>query len=237
MLRKLRRPWLLERDDHASALRAVLGTESARDAVRLLIDRGLRDLDARSKAIIRRCDVAGEPTATVADALYLSNRHFFRCRAAAFDAIEVEFDRLLMRGRPVTLLTPVTRVLVADRRPIYAAALTTLLEAGGGIHAVAIDVRTESIVTAASRTRPHVVVFSGDPPRSSSLTAAREVRRCTPAIPVLLLVDEDRAAFTNQALAAGVRGMISSSTDPPKLVAAIRALAGGHTVFDAGFNP
>ncbi|HEV2737037.1 MAG TPA: response regulator transcription factor [Candidatus Elarobacter sp.] len=233
MLRKLRRPWLLERDEQAQALRTVLGTRSTCDAVRLLIDRGIRDLDERSQSIVLRCDVAGEGTAAVARDLYISNRQFFRNRATALDAIQAEYERLLAaKGHNVA-----TRVLIADRRPIYAAALTTLLETDDEIRAVAIDAHTESIATAASRTQPDVVIFSGEPPRSSSLTAAREVRRSSPAVAVLLLVDEDRAAFTHQALAAGVRGMISSSVDPRRLVAAIRALAGGRTAFDPAFVP
>ena len=233
MLRKLRRPWLLEFDEQARALRAVLGTGSTHDAVRLVIDRGIRDLDERLQAIILRCDVAGEGTAAVARDLYISNRQFFRNRAAALDAIQAECERVLApKGHNVA-----TRVLIADRRPIYAAALTTLLETDGGIRAVSIDARVESIAVVASRTQPDVVVFSGEPSRSSSLTAAREVRRCSPAVAILLLVDEGRAAFTHQAVAAGVRGMISSSVDPPKLVAAIRALADGRTAFDPAFRP
>jgi tetratricopeptide (TPR) repeat protein len=98
MLRKLRRPWLLELDDNARALRAALGTGSTRDAVLLLIERGLRDLDEQSQAIIRRCDIAGERTAAVAADLYISNRQFFRCRAGALDAIQAELDRLLAAG-------------------------------------------------------------------------------------------------------------------------------------------
>jgi two-component system response regulator DesR len=239
MLRKLRRPWLLERDEQARALRAALGTESARDAVRLVIDRGIRGLDEPSQSIILRCDVAGEATATVADDLYISIRQFFRYRAAALDSIQAECERLLAaeEQRATARLARATHVLIADRRPIYAAALTTLLQMGGGIRAVAIDARAESIAAAASRTRPDVVVFSGEPPRSSSLAAAREIHRCSPAIAVLLLLDEGRAAFTHQAHAAGVRGMIPSSVDPPMLVAAIRALADGRTVFDPVFVP
>ena len=239
MLRKLRRPWLLERDEQARELRAALGTASTRDAVRLVIDRGIRGLDQQSQSIIFRCDLAGEPTATVARDLYISIRQFFRYRAAALDAIQAECERVLaaQEQRATAQLGRATHVLIADRRPIYAAALTTLLEMGGEIRAVAIDARAESIANAASRTQPDVVVFSGEPPRSSSLTAAREVRRRSPGVAVLLLVDEDRAAFTHQALAAGVRGMISSSVEPQKLVAAVRALANGRTAFDAVFVP
>ncbi len=95
MLRKLRRPWLLERDEQALARRPVLGTGSTREVVRLLIDRGIRDLDERSQAMILRCDVAGEQTATFAGDLCISIRQFFRNRAEALDAIQGECERLL----------------------------------------------------------------------------------------------------------------------------------------------
>ena len=240
MLRKLRRPWLLDLDELARKLQVVLGTGSTSEAVRILIDRGIRHLDERAQATILRCDVAGEPTAAVANDIYISIRQFFRSRAAALAAIQAECERLLAQKTTQHTMADAeqaTRVLIADRRPIYAAALTTLLETGGGIRAAAIDARAESVAAAASRTHPDVVVFSGEPPRSSSLTAAREIRLRCPSIAVLLLLDEDRAAFTYQAHAAGVRGMISSSVDPPMLLAAIRALADGRTAFDPVFVP
>jgi two-component system response regulator DesR len=127
-------------------------------------------------------------------------------------------------------------VLIADRRPIYAAAIKTLLDGADGIRAVEVAAEPDSLARAASRIAPDVVVCSGEPPRSGSLNAAREVRRCSPGTAVLLLLDETRASFTSLAMAAGVRGLVLSSDGPETFVAAVRAVAGGHTAFGPEFT-
>jgi predicted Zn-dependent protease len=95
LLRKLRRPSALERDELAQSLRAAYGCTTAREALVTAIDRGLHDHDRRLAAIIRRCDIDGELTHTVAGELNFSPRHFFRYRSEAVDAVAVEIERAL----------------------------------------------------------------------------------------------------------------------------------------------
>jgi tetratricopeptide (TPR) repeat protein len=95
LLRKLRRPSALERDDLAQRLRAAYGCATAREALVTAVERGLHDHDRRLAAIIRRCDIDGELTHTVASELHFSPRHFFRYRSEAVDAVAVEIERAL----------------------------------------------------------------------------------------------------------------------------------------------
>jgi hypothetical protein len=95
LLRKLRRPSALERDELAQSLRAAYGCATAREALVTAIERGLHDHDLRLAAIIRRCDIDGELTHTVAGELNFSPRHFFRYRSEAVDAVAVEIERTL----------------------------------------------------------------------------------------------------------------------------------------------
>jgi len=95
LLRKLRRPSALERDELAQSLRAAYGCTTAREALITAIERGLHDHDRRLAAIIRRCDIDGELTHTVAGELNFSPRHFFRYRGEAVDAVAVEIQRTL----------------------------------------------------------------------------------------------------------------------------------------------
>jgi predicted Zn-dependent protease len=95
LLRKLRRPSALERDDLAQSLRAAYGCATAREALLVAIERGLHHHDRRLAAIIRRCDVEGELTHTVAAELNFSPRHFFRYRSEAIAAVSVEIERTL----------------------------------------------------------------------------------------------------------------------------------------------
>jgi serine/threonine-protein kinase len=95
LLRKLRRPSSLERDELAQSLRAAYGCATAREALVLAIERGLHDHDRRLDTIIRRCDIDGELTHTVAAELNFSPRHFFRYRSEAVDAVAIEIERAL----------------------------------------------------------------------------------------------------------------------------------------------
>ena len=95
LLRKLRRPSALERDELAHTLRAAYGCATAREALLVAIERGLHHHDRRLAAIIRRCDVDGELTHTVAAELNFSPRHFFRYRSDAVAAVAVEIERTL----------------------------------------------------------------------------------------------------------------------------------------------
>ena len=93
MLRKMREPRALERDHLANRLRAMLGASTAHEAVLEAIARSLRGSDARLAAVIRRCDIDGEPTARVARELGVSPRQFFRFRREALDLLQREVQK------------------------------------------------------------------------------------------------------------------------------------------------
>lgn len=95
LLRKLRRPSALERDTLAQNLRVAYGCATVRDALVIAIERGLHGHDGRLGTIIRRCDVDGDLTHTVAGELHMSVRHFFRYRGEALRAVAVEIERAL----------------------------------------------------------------------------------------------------------------------------------------------
>ncbi len=98
LLRKLRRPAALERDELAQSLRAAYGCATAREALVIAIERGLHDHDRRLAAIIRRCDFDGELTHNVASELHFSPRHFFRYRSEAVGAVGIEIERAVRVG-------------------------------------------------------------------------------------------------------------------------------------------
>ncbi|MEA2786239.1 MAG: hypothetical protein QOF71_2343 [Candidatus Eremiobacteraeota bacterium] len=98
LLRGLRRPVQLERDEIARELRAALRALTAREAVLTLVERALRHEHAFCAAIVQRCDVDGGTTLAVASELHLSARQFFRYRAHAIEAIAGELESLLTRA-------------------------------------------------------------------------------------------------------------------------------------------
>jgi len=97
LLRGLRRPVQLERDEIARELRRAMRALTAREAVLTLVERALRHEHAFCAEIVQRCDVDGGTTLAVASELHLSVRQFFRYRAHAIEAIAVELESLLTR--------------------------------------------------------------------------------------------------------------------------------------------
>ncbi|MBV9409872.1 MAG: hypothetical protein JO164_13680 [Candidatus Eremiobacteraeota bacterium] len=100
LLRKLRTPGGLADDELGLTLHRLTGAASARDAVMLLAERALTTFPAVYWTIVRRVDVEGESSQAVATEIHLSERSFFRYRAAAIAAIAAEFDAVTRTAPP-----------------------------------------------------------------------------------------------------------------------------------------
>src|ERR1700680_3807888 len=102
LLRKVRHPAQLERDTLGIALRAALGTPTAREALLSAIDGALAGPDDMIlRRIVTGVDFEGRTTKGVAGELPLSERHCFRRRAEALDAISSQIESLVReRARP-----------------------------------------------------------------------------------------------------------------------------------------
>ena len=100
LLRKLRTPGAIQDDELGRALCSLTGSPAVRDAVLLLAERALRAYPPVYWTIVRRVDVDGESSQSVADEIHLSERSFFRYRAAAIAAIAAEFDAVTRSAPP-----------------------------------------------------------------------------------------------------------------------------------------
>ena len=100
LLRKLRTPGAMQDDELALTLCRLTGAGSVRDAVLLLAERALRVYPPVYWTIVRRVDVDGESSASVAGEIHLSERSFYRYRAAAIAAVAAEIDAVTRAGPP-----------------------------------------------------------------------------------------------------------------------------------------
>src|SRR5260370_34861387 len=102
LARKVRPPAQRERHSLGIALRAALGTPTAREALLSAIDGALAGPDdIILRRIVTGVDFEGRSTKTVAGELHLSERHCFRRRAEALDAISSQIESLVReRARP-----------------------------------------------------------------------------------------------------------------------------------------
>jgi len=100
LLRKLRTPGAIQDDELAMTLCRLTGAASVRGAVLTLAERALRDYPSVYWTIVRRVDVDGESSQIVADETHLSERSFFRYRAAAVAAVAAEIDAVTRTTPP-----------------------------------------------------------------------------------------------------------------------------------------
>jgi tetratricopeptide (TPR) repeat protein len=100
LLRKLRTPGAIQDDELARALCSLTGAPSVRDAVLLLAERALRGYPPVYWTIVRRVDVEGESSQSVAGEIHLSERSFFRYRAAAIAAVAAEIETVTRSAPP-----------------------------------------------------------------------------------------------------------------------------------------
>ena len=99
LLRSVRRPAQLEREELALEVKAALRSTTAREALLSLIRDALTGLPEPCRQVIELCDVEGRPTGEAAELLHISVRQLFRYRADAMAAIAGEINRVLSSRR------------------------------------------------------------------------------------------------------------------------------------------
>ena len=100
LLRKLRLPGAIQDDELAVTLCRLTGAVSVRDAVLVLAERALSVYPPVYWTIVRRVDVDGESSTAVAAEIHLSERSFYRYRAAAIAAVAGEIDAVTRSAPP-----------------------------------------------------------------------------------------------------------------------------------------
>ncbi|MDB5070479.1 MAG: transcriptional regulator, CadC [Candidatus Eremiobacteraeota bacterium] len=128
LLRKLRTPGAIQDDELARALCTLTASASVRDAVLLLAERALRGFPPVYWTIVRRVDVDGESSQAVADEIHLSERSFFRYRAAAIAAVAAEIDAVTRSAPPKRSENLDVLALVARGRYLWKHRTTAALQ-------------------------------------------------------------------------------------------------------------
>jgi len=120
-----------------------------------------------------------------------------------------------------------TRVLLADDHALVRQGLRTLLEKEGfQVAGEACD--GQEVVLLAGAVNPDIAILDISMPLLNGVDAARELRRISPIIKVILLTRHDEPQYVTEALRAGVRGYILKSQAAADLIEAIRQVSYGR---------
>ena len=131
------------------------------------------------------------------------------------------------------------RVLLVDDQPLFRRGMRMLIESQPDLSVVGEAGDGGEAVTAAAEHSPDVVLMDIRMPRVDGiagtrgiLRAAAEAEHTVPRIIVLTTFDLDDAAL--RAIRAGASGFLLKDAEPEFLLAAIRAVHGGHAVVAPG---
>jgi DNA-binding NarL/FixJ family response regulator len=123
-----------------------------------------------------------------------------------------------------------TRVLVADDHQLLRQALRRALqESGFDVVAEAAD--GEEAVRLVNMLKPEVVVMDVTMPVLDGIEATRRIHAATGETKVLVLTMHDEDALRVRALRAGAVGFLTKDSAMQEVVATVKAVASGDTVF------
>jgi len=123
------------------------------------------------------------------------------------------------------------RLLIVEDHPLYRKGLRTLIASVADLEVIGEAGDGAAAVQAAFDLRPDVVLMDLQLPGMSGIAAIREIVAAVPECKVLVvtLFQDDDSVFS--ALRAGARGYILKDTDEEEMIRAIRAVAGGESLF------
>jgi len=125
-----------------------------------------------------------------------------------------------------------TRILLADDHQVVRQSLKALLEREG-FQVVAEVSDGQKAVQACSTVHADVAVMDISMPVLNGIDAARELRRVSPKMKVILLTKHDEDQYVMEALRAGARGFVLKTQAATDLVQAIHQVCRG----DAYLSP
>jgi DNA-binding NarL/FixJ family response regulator len=126
------------------------------------------------------------------------------------------------------------RIVLADDHPVVRRGLRALIDTLDGLEVVGEAADGEEAVREAQLLQPDVVLMDVRMPGLDGVEATRRVRAACPATSVLVLTMYDEDATVLAAMRAGASGYLLKGAEQDEIVAAIRAVVAGQTIFGPG---
>jgi len=126
---------------------------------------------------------------------------------------------------------PATRVLIVDDHPLVRGGLRSLLERKGEFEVVAEAADGFEAIALATLHTPDVILLDVAMPRLNGADAAQYIREKVPRAGIIMISMHADEGYILRALKCGARGYLLKASPESEVLAAIRAVAGGHAYF------
>jgi DNA-binding NarL/FixJ family response regulator len=136
--------------------------------------------------------------------------------------------------RTVSSPEAAVRIVLADDHPVVRRGLRALLDSLDGLEVVGEAADGDQALREVQLTQPDVVLMDVRMPGLDGVEATKRVRAACPGTAVLVLTMYDDDATVLAAMRAGAGGYLLKGADQDEIVAAIRAVVAGQTIFGPG---
>lgn len=122
-------------------------------------------------------------------------------------------------------------VLIVDDHPLLRQGLKTLLELEGEIKVVGQASNGPEALRLAEQLRPHVVLLDINMPGMNGVEVAKLLRERQPDTAILVLTIHDDETYVKEMIRSGAKGYLLKDAEPREVVAAIKKVAAGESVY------
>lgn len=122
------------------------------------------------------------------------------------------------------------RVCVAERGPLYAAAITVTIRRCGGLELIASTDDVHKTTSLVARERPDVVLLGALAEHTEERDILKTIERVRPFGRLVCLLTHLNGDLALEALAAGADGCVSRDADPHEICASLLSV-GGSNIF------
>src|ERR1700730_2082659 len=124
------------------------------------------------------------------------------------------------------------RILIADDHETVRKGVCAILTAHENIQICGEAANGEEAVQKALELKPDLVVLDLSMPVLDGFSAAKQIRKALPSVPILILSMQNGQRVAREAQLAGAQGFISKSEAGQVLLEAVSALMNGQTFFN-----
>ncbi len=125
-----------------------------------------------------------------------------------------------------------SRILLADDHALILEGLRRMLEPHHDIVEAVGD--GKSLVDAALRLKPDLIILDVSMPVLSGVEAARQIRKRLPRMKLLFLTVHSNPAYLQEALSAGATGYILKSSSREEILGAVKSVLAGQRYISLG---
>ncbi|MFB9309889.1 DNA-binding NarL/FixJ family response regulator [Agromyces hippuratus] len=123
------------------------------------------------------------------------------------------------------------RVAIADDHVLFCAGIEMIIRSQTDLEFAGTAHDGDDIVTLATEVRPDVILMDIRMPRADGITATRKVLIESPTSRVIVLTTHQRQEAVAHAIDAGAHGFLMKDARPELLLAAIRTVHEGNSVY------